>query len=107
MSSAFTIAPVANGVIGKDNDLVWTLPRHEIFHENDQGHVVIPAKELRNIPEISVRRTANVVVTRNKDYEAPGRWWFIRSRWFGKKARGQSVLSSGGHLPRCVGAWRG
>ncbi|MBF49382.1 MAG: diacylglycerol kinase, partial [Crocinitomicaceae bacterium] len=41
-----TIAAVAtNGVIGKDNDLVWSLPTDmRFFMETTAGHVVITGR---------------------------------------------------------------
>ena len=51
-----TIAAVAaNGVIGKDNDLVWSLPTDmRFFMETTAGHVVITGrKNYESIPERS------------------------------------------------------
>ena len=72
-----TIAAVANnGVIGKDNDLVWTLRDDmKFFMNTTKGHVVITGrKNYESIPAKfrPLKDRVNVVVTRNKDYEAPG-----------------------------------
>ena len=72
-----TIAAVAeNGVIGKDNDLVWNLRDDmKFFMNTTQGHVVITGRRnYESIPEKyrPLRGRINVVVTRNPDYEAPG-----------------------------------
>ncbi len=76
MKVTLVAAVAANGVIGKDNDLPWRLPDDmKFFMEKTKGHHVIlgrknfeslPAK-FRPLPE----RT-NIVVTRQKDYRAPG-----------------------------------
>ena len=72
-----TIAAVAtNGVIGKDNDLVWSLPNDmKFFMETTKGHVVITGrKNYESIPEKyrPLKGRTNVVVTRNRDYQAEG-----------------------------------
>ena len=49
-----TIAAVAaNGVIGKDNDLVWSLPLDmKFFMQTTKGHVVVTGrKNYESIPE--------------------------------------------------------
>ena len=72
-----TIAAVANNhVIGKDNDLVWTLPKDmRFFMETTAGHVVITGR--RNYESIPskyrpLKGRTNVVITRNRDYKAEG-----------------------------------
>ena len=72
-----TIAAVANNhVIGKDNDLVWTLPKDmRFFMEKTAGHVVITGR--RNYESIPnkyrpLKGRTNVVITRNRDYRAEG-----------------------------------
>lgn len=72
-----TIAAVAeNGVIGKDNDLVWSLPDDmKFFMDITQGHVVVTGRRnYESIPEKyrPLRGRTNVVVTRNRDYVAQG-----------------------------------
>jgi len=69
-------AVAANGVIGKDNDLVWDLPVDmNFFKETTKGHVVIMGR--RNYDSIPPKwrplpgRT-NVIVTRQSNFEAPG-----------------------------------
>lgn len=69
-------AVAANGIIGKDNDLVWDLPVDmKFFKETTKGHVVIMGR--RNYDSIPPKwrplpgRT-NVIVTRQSNYEAPG-----------------------------------
>lgn len=71
------IAAVAeNGVIGKDNDLAWHLPDDmDFFKKTTQGRTVIMGR--RNYESIPHKyrplpKRTNIVVTRNKGYEAPG-----------------------------------
>lgn len=72
-----TIAAVAsNGVIGKDNDLVWSLPADmKFFMSTTKGHVVVTGrKNYESIPVAyrPLRGRTNVVITRNRDYVAEG-----------------------------------
>ena len=72
-----TIAAVArNGIIGKDNDLVWSLPDDmKFFMETTKGHVVITGrKNYESIPKKyrPLQGRTNVVVTRNRNYKAEG-----------------------------------
>jgi dihydrofolate reductase len=72
-----TIAAVAkNGVIGKDNDLVWSLPDDmKFFMDTTQGHVVVTGRRnYESIPEKyrPLKGRTNVVVTRNRGYQAEG-----------------------------------
>lgn len=71
------IAAVAkNGVIGKDNDLVWKLPDDmKFFKDTTKGFPVITGrKNYESIPK-KFRPLAgrqNIILTRNKDYVAEG-----------------------------------
>lgn len=72
-----TIAAVAaNGVIGKDNDLVWSLPLDmKFFMQTTKGHVVVTGrKNYESIPEKyrPLKGRTNIVVTRNLNYVAEG-----------------------------------
>jgi len=72
-----TIAAVAmNGVIGKDNDLVWNLRDDmKFFMDTTKGHVVITGRRnYESIPEKyrPLKGRTNVVVTRNERYRAEG-----------------------------------
>lgn len=71
------IAAVAeNGVIGKDNDLVWKLRDDmKFFMETTRGHFVIMGrKNFESIPERyrPLADRPNVVITRDEAYVAPG-----------------------------------
>lgn len=71
------IAAVAdNGVIGKDNDLVWSLPDDmSFFKASTQGrHVIMGRKNYESIPEKyrPLPGRPNVVLSRNGEYDAAG-----------------------------------
>jgi dihydrofolate reductase len=71
------IAAVAeNGVIGKDNDLVWSLPVDmDFFKRSTKGHhVIMGRRNYESIPHKyrPLPGRPNVVLTRNADYEAEG-----------------------------------
>src|SRR5690606_10527356 len=71
------IAAVAsNGVIGKDNDLVWNLPADmRFFKETTTGHFVIMGrKNYDSIPEKyrPLPNRENVIVTRQKNLKVLG-----------------------------------
>jgi len=68
------IAAVAeNRVIGKDNDLVWSLPDDmKYFMETTKGHpVIMGRKNYESIPEKfrPLKNRTNIVVTRNPSYK--------------------------------------
>lgn len=71
------IAAVAqNGVIGKDNDLVWNLPDDmKLFMRKTTGHpVIMGRKNYESIPEKfrPLPNRKNVIITRQIDYKADG-----------------------------------
>lgn len=69
------IAAVAeNGVIGNENDLPWHLPRDlKWFKETTRGHaVVMGRKTFDSLGGKPLPQRVNVVLTRNKSYEAMG-----------------------------------
>ena len=71
------IAAVAeNGVIGKDNDLVWNLPDDmRYFVEKTRGrHVIMGRKNFESIPEKfrPLPNRPNIILSRNTDYHADG-----------------------------------
>lgn len=70
------IAAVAeNGVIGKDNDLIWHLPDDmRFFRDTTLGHFVIMGrKNYDSIPEKyrPLSKRTNVIVTRKSNFIAP------------------------------------
>ncbi len=70
------VATAQDNVIGKDNALIWHLPKDmKFFKEKTEGHCVITGrKNYESIPEKfrPLPNRTNIVVTRQTDYEAPG-----------------------------------
>jgi len=71
------IAAVAkNNVIGKDNKLIWHLPADmKFFKEKTTGHCIITGrKNYESIPEKfrPLPNRTNIIITRQRDYPAPG-----------------------------------
>lgn len=69
------VARASNGVIGKNNDLIWHLPADmRFFTQTTKGHVVIMGR--RNWDSIPLKYRPlsdriNVVVTRNETFTNP------------------------------------
>lgn len=70
------VAVAENGVIGRDNDLIWYLPKDlKYFKDTTEGHVVIMGrKNFLSIPEKyrPLKGRTNVIVTRSEDFSAEG-----------------------------------
>lgn len=73
---AIIVAMDNNRGIGKDNDLMWHLPEDMKFFKSTttDNIVVMGRKNYESIPEKyrPLPNRENVVLTRNKNYEAPG-----------------------------------
>ena len=76
MIVSLIVAVSKNGVIGKDNDLIWHLPKDmRFFKETTMGHhVVMGRKNFESIPHKyrPLPNRTNVVITRQSDYKAEG-----------------------------------
>jgi len=76
MKVSLIVAVAENGVIGKDNDLIWNLPKDmHFFKETTWGHhVIMGRKNFESIPERyrPLRNRTNVVITRQNNYQAEG-----------------------------------
>ena len=76
MKVSLIVAVANNGVIGKDNDLIWHLPKDMgFFKETTLGHhVIMGRKNFESIPERfrPLANRTNVIITRNSDYKAEG-----------------------------------
>jgi dihydrofolate reductase len=76
MRVSLIVAVAENGVIGRDNDLIWKLRDDmQFFASTTRGHSIITGrKNYESIPERfrPLKDRLNIVVTRNKDYQAPG-----------------------------------
>ena len=76
MTITIIVAVAENGIIGKDNRLIWRLPDDiKFFKEKTEGHCVITGrKNYESIPDkfrpLPLR--TNIVVTRQAGYKAPG-----------------------------------
>lgn len=75
MKVSIIVAIANENVIGKDNDLVWHLPKDMKFFMDTTLHhyVIMGRKNYESIPEKyrPLKNRTNVVVTRNKDFQAP------------------------------------
>ena len=76
MKVSLIVAVSENGVIGKDNDLIWHLPKDmKFFKDTTMGHhVIMGRKNFESIPHKyrPLPNRTNVVITRQTDYKAEG-----------------------------------
>lgn len=76
MTISMIAAVAENRVIGRDNDLVWRLPDDmRYFMETTRNHIVVMGrKNYESIPAKfrPLPKRTNIVVTRQKEYDAPG-----------------------------------
>jgi dihydrofolate reductase len=76
MKVSLIVAVSENGVIGKNNDLIWRLPKDLAFFKNTTigHHVIMGRKNFESIPhkfKPLINRT-NIIVSRNINYVAQG-----------------------------------
>jgi len=75
MKVSIIVAIAHDNVIGKNNDLVWHLPKDmKFFMDSTLNHYVIMGrKNYDSIPEKyrPLKNRTNVIVTRNTDFQAP------------------------------------
>jgi dihydrofolate reductase len=76
MTISMIAALARNGVIGKANDLPWHLPDDmKFFMQTTKGHhVIMGRKNYESLPEKfrPLPNRTSIVVTRQRDYNAPG-----------------------------------
>ena len=76
MTISIIAAIAENRVIGKDNDLVWKLPKDmKYFMVTTSGHhVIMGRKNFESLPHKfrPLKNRVNIVVTRQSGYTAPG-----------------------------------
>ena len=76
MKVSLIVAVSENGVIGKNNDLIWYLPKDmKFFKDTTLGHhVIMGRKNFDSIPHkySPLPNRTNVVITRQADYIAEG-----------------------------------
>jgi dihydrofolate reductase len=76
MKISIIVAVSENNAIGKNNDLLWRLPADvKFFKEKTMGHAIVTGrKNYESIPEKyrPLPGRTNIIITRNKNYPAPG-----------------------------------
>ncbi len=76
MKISMIAAVAANKVIGKDNDMVWSLPDDmKFFMTKTSGHnIILGRKNYESLPKKfrPLPNRVNIVMTRNEAYEAEG-----------------------------------
>ena len=76
MKVSLIVAVSENGVIGKDNDLIWRLPKDiKFFKDTTLGHhVIMGRKNFESIPHKfrPLPDRTNIIVTRQANYQAEG-----------------------------------
>lgn len=76
MRVSIIVAISQNNVIGKNNDLIWKLPKDMKFFKNTTKghHVIMGRKNHESIPHkySPLPDRTNIVVSRNPDYKAEG-----------------------------------
>ena len=74
MKVSLIVAVSQNGMIGKDNDLIWHLPKDmKFFKDTTLGHhVIMGRKNFESIPHKfrPLPNRINIVITRRSDYKA-------------------------------------
>lgn len=73
MEVCIVVAVAENGVIGKDNDLIWHLPADLKFFKNTTTghHIIMGRKTYESIGKPLPNRTT-IIITRKTDYTAEG-----------------------------------
>ena len=76
MQISLIVAAAENNAIGKDNRLLWRLPDDmKFFKEKTTGHCIVTGrKNYESIPDKfrPLPERTNIVVTRQRNYQAPG-----------------------------------
>jgi dihydrofolate reductase len=76
MLISIIVAAAENGIIGKGNTLPWHMPADmKYFREKTMGHCVVTGrKNYESIPDKfrPLPGRTNIVITRNKNFQAPG-----------------------------------
>jgi len=76
MKISLIVAVSENGVIGKDNDLIWHLPKDmQFFKKITIGHhVIMGRRNFESIPHKyrPLPNRTNIIITRQSEYKAEG-----------------------------------
>ncbi|MBW3546179.1 MAG: dihydrofolate reductase [Bacteroidetes bacterium] len=71
MIRSIIVARANNGVIGKDNGLIWHMPRDlRFFKETTTGHYVLMGRKSYEAVGKPLPNRLNIIITRNSDYAA-------------------------------------
>ena len=91
------VARAKNNTIGKDNHLLWHIPDDlRRFKERTTGHTIIMGrKTFESLPKALPGRK-NIVISSNKNYEAPGAVAVPSPEEALKEAEGDEVFIIGG-----------
>ena len=67
------VAVAENNVIGKDNDLIWKLPRDmKHFKDTTTGHYIIMGRKTFEANGRPLPNRTNIIITRDRNYKAEG-----------------------------------
>lgn len=73
MRRSIIVARADNGVIGKDNELIWHMPHDlKFFKETTSGHYVLMGRKSFESVGKPLPNRLNIIITRNPDYAAEG-----------------------------------
>jgi dihydrofolate reductase len=73
MIISFVVAIAENNAIGKNNQLLWSLPKDmKHFKEITNGHTIIMGRRTFDSMGKPLPNRRNIVITRNRELEIPG-----------------------------------
>lgn len=73
MIRSIIVARANNGVIGKDNGLIWHMPHDlKFFKETTSGHFVLMGRKSYEAIGKPLPNRLNIIITRNQEYSAEG-----------------------------------
>ena len=73
MIRSIIVARANNGVIGKDNNLIWHMPHDlKFFKETTSGHFVLMGRKSYEAIGKPLPNRLNIVITRNQEYVVEG-----------------------------------
>lgn len=73
MIRSIIVARADNGVIGKDNQLIWHMPHDlKFFKTTTSGHYVVMGRKSFESMGKPLPNRLNIIITRNEEYAAEG-----------------------------------
>ncbi|WP_017731766.1 dihydrofolate reductase [Nafulsella turpanensis] len=73
MIRSIIVARASNGVIGKDNSLIWHMPNDlKFFKDTTTGHYVLMGRKSYEAIGKPLPNRLNIIITRNPDYVVEG-----------------------------------